>query len=58
MEANNMLLNNQWLNHEIKEEKKNTRREKKMKHNGPKSLGCRKISFKMEVYSNRGLPQK
>ena len=30
----------------------------KMKHNGPKPLGCSKNSSEREIYSNTGLPQK
>ena len=56
---NNMLLNNQWITEEIKEEIKKIPRSKwQQTYNTPKPMGCRKNSSKREVYSNTGLPQK
>ena len=53
-----MLLNNEWINQEIKEEIKKIHRNKwKWKHNDPKSLRCSKSDSKREVYSDWGLPQ-
>ena len=48
-----MLLNNEWIIEEIKEENKNIPGDKwKWKHNDPKSVGCNKSSSKREVYSD------
>ena len=56
---NNMLLNNQWVNEEIKEEIKKISWDKwKRKHNFPKSMGCSKSSSKREVHNYIGLPQE
>ena len=54
---NNMLLNSQRVNEEIKE-KINTWRQIKRKHKGPKALGCSKSSSKREIYSDKGLSQE
>ena len=52
----NMLLNNQWVNKEIKEEvKKNTRIPVNMK---TQSLGHSNSSSKRDIYSAIGLPQE
>ena len=56
---NNILLNNQELTEEIKEENKKIPRNKwQWKHNDPKPMGCNKCSSKREVYSNTILPQE
>ena len=52
-----MLLNNQWINEEIKEETKQYLQIKK-KNNDPKPMGCGKNSSKREVYHNISLHQK
>ena len=52
---NSMLLNNQWVIGEIKEEIKTPRC--KYKHNNPKPMGHRKSSSK-NIHSNTGLPQE
>ena len=56
---NNMLLENQWVNEEIKTEikKKKTLRQMIMKAQ-PKSMGCHKSSSWTEVHRNTDLPQK
>ena len=54
----NMLVNNQWITEEIKEEIKNTQRQRKHKHNDPKRLGHSKSSSNWEVYTNKILPQE
>ena len=48
-----MLLNNQWVIGEIKEEIKTPR----YKHNNPKPMGHRKSSSK-NIHSNTSLPQE
>jgi len=51
----NILLKNAWVSQEIKEEKKNTWQQMKMKkHGSPKPLLCIKSGPKGEVYSNTG----
>ena len=51
-----MLLNNEWVNQEIKEEIKSyMKTNENEKNNGLKSLGCSKTCFNRENYSNRGL---
>ena len=53
-----MLLNNEWINKEIKKRNKKVHGNKqKRKHNGPKPLGCSKNDSKREVQSNIGLLQ-
>ena len=47
-----MLLNNQWITEEIKEEFKVPRSKWQWKHNDPKPMECSKSSSKREVYSN------
>ena len=54
-----MLLNNQWIPEEIKEEiKKYLETNDNKKHNDPKPMGCSKSSSKREVYSNKIFPQE
>ena len=54
-----MLLNNQWITEEIKEEILKIPRDKwQQKHDDPKPMGCSKSSLKREVYSNTILPQE
>ena len=53
-----MLLNNQWITEEIKEDQKIPGEKWKQKHNDPKSVGHSKSSSKQEVYSNTSLPQE
>ena len=52
-----MLLNNQEITEEIKEEIKKYL-ETKWKHEDPIPMGCSKSSSKREVYSNTILPQE
>ena len=51
-----MLLNNKWVNQEIKEKIKKNQSYKK--RYGPKSLGCSKSCSKRKIYNNTGLPQE
>ena len=51
---NNVLLNYEWVNQEMKEEIKKYVETRKMKHSGPKSLN-RKSCSKREVYTNTSL---
>ena len=53
-----MLLNNQWITEEIKEEIKEYQEKWQWKHDNPKPMGCSKSSSKREVYSNKILPQE
>ena len=53
-----MLLNNEWVNQEIKEDIKIHGKKWKWKHTEPKPLGCSKSGSKREVYSNTGLLQE
>ena len=50
---NNMLLNNQWITEEIKEEIK-----KYLEANDNKDMGCSKSRSKRKVYSNTSPPQE
>ena len=44
-----MLLNNEWVNHEIEEKIKKIHGDRwNWKHNGPESLGCSKSSSKRD----------
>ena len=51
-----MLLNNQWIVEEIKEEIKRDKR--KQRYNNPKPTGHSKSSSERKVYSNTFLPQE
>ena len=54
-----MLLNNEWVNNEIKEEIESYLETKKRKtHNNPKSMGHSESSPKREIHSITGLPQE
>ena len=54
-----MLLNNKWVNKEIKEKYQKIPWDKwKRKHNVQKSMGCSKSTSKRKVYSDTGLPQE
>ena len=54
-----MFLNNQQVTEEISREiKKISRYKWQWKHNSSKPMGCRKSSYKREVYSNTILPQE
>ena len=54
-----MLLNNKWVNNEIKEEIKKVSGNKwKWTHNSPKPVRHSKGSLKREVHSSTGLPKK
>ena len=52
----NMLLNNQWITEEIKEEIKTFRDKWKCKNNDLKPMWHCKSSFKREDYSDTSLP--
>ena len=54
---NNMLLNNQWITEDIKEEVKHDL-QTNVRHIYLKSIGCSKNISKREVYSNTNLPQE
>ena len=51
-----MVLNNQWVTENIKEEIKKYLETSENKHINPKSAGCSKNSSKREVYSDKILP--
>ena len=55
-----MLLNNQWITEEIKEESKKylETNDNKKTPDDPKPMGCGKSSSKREFYSNTILPQE
>ena len=55
-----MLLNNEWVNNEIKEEIKKylEKNENELTHNNPKLMGHSKGSPERQVHSNTGLPKK
>ena len=53
-----MLLNNQEITEEIKEEIKTPRNKWQWKHDDPKPMGCSKSSSKREIYSTTILPQE
>ena len=53
-----MLLNDYWINKEIKGEIKNTWRQMKMKYNVPKSVGYSKSGTKRKLDRNTGLLQE
>ena len=51
-----MLLNNEWVKNEIREEIKNFWKQMKMNSQQPNSMGHGKGSPEREVHSNTGLP--
>ena len=54
-----MLLNNQWITEEIKEEiKKYLETNDNKNNNNSKPIKCSKSSSKRKVYSNTSLPQE
>ena len=60
-----MLLNNQWITEEIKEEskkylqtKQNQNQNKPLNPNDPKPMGGSKSNSKRKVYSNTNIPQE
>ena len=54
-----MLLNNQWVTEEIKEEIQNKTRDKGQgRDNNAKPMACNKSSSQREVYSNTISPQE
>ena len=53
-----MLLNNGWVNKEIKEEIKKFLKTNENKHNSPTPMGHSGGNTEMEVHSNTGLPKK
>ena len=55
---NYILLNNQWITEEIKEEIKIPTDKWQWKHNDSKPMGSRKTRPKREVYTNTILPQE
>ena len=52
-----MLLNNEWLKNEIREEIKKFLETNGITHNNPKPMGHSKGSLEREVYSDTGLPK-
>ena len=57
MKVKDILLNNEWVNQEIKEVNTCKKMKMKMKHDSPKLLGCSEHGHKRAVYSYPGLPQ-
>ena len=53
-----MLLNNEWVKNEFKEEIKNFWKQMKMSSQNPKLMGHSKGSPEREVHSDTGLPKK
>ena len=53
-----MLLNNEWVKNEIREEMKNFLETNENKLTNPKPMGHSKGSPEREVHSNTGLPKK
>ena len=53
-----MLLNNQWITEEIKEEIKKYLQKNDSETQQSKNYGMQKSSSKREVYSNKILPQE
>ena len=53
-----MLLNNQDITEETKEEIKIPRDKWQWKHDDPKPMGCSKSSSKRDVYSYTSLPKE
>ena len=51
-----MLLNNEWVNNDIKEEIKVSGNKWKWIHNNPKHMGHSEGSPEREVHSNKSLP--
>ena len=51
-----MLLNNEWVKNEIKEEIKNFLETNENDSNNPKLMGHSKVSPEREVHSNTDLP--
>ena len=51
-----MLLNNQWITEEIKEEMKKAPRDMKTKAHHPKPMGHSESSSKREVYNSKTIP--
>ena len=51
-----MLLNNQWVNKEVIEERKKYMKTSENRNKGSKSLGCSKSNSKREVYSDTDPP--
>ena len=52
-----MLLNNQEITEEIRENQQIPKNKWQWKHDDPKPMGCSKSSSKRDVYSNTILPQ-
>ena len=55
---NNMLLNNEWVNNEIKKELKSFWKQMKMNQNSSKLMGHSEDNPEREVHSNPGLPKE
>ena len=53
-----MLLNNKWVNNEIKEAIKRHLEKWKWEHNNPKSMGQSEDSPKREIHHITNSPQK
>ena len=53
-----MLLNNQEITEEIRENQQIPKNKWQWKHDDPKPMGCSKSSSKRDVYSNIILPQE
>ena len=54
----NILLKNEWANHQLKRKFKSIWKSMKMITPQPKTLGRSKGGHKRKVYSNTGLPKK
>ena len=55
---NNILLNNEWVKQEIKEEIKNYMKTNENENTMVQNLGYGKSGSKRKVYRNTGLPQE
>ena len=53
-----MLLNNQEITEEIRENQQIPKNKWQWKHDDPKPMGCSKSSSKREAYNNTILPQE
>ena len=53
-----MLLNNEWVNNEIRKKSKYTLKQMKMREKSPKSVGQSKSNSKREIHSITSLTQE